>query len=394
MLLSPKYVRASENEFPTVNTPNSSFHVNQKVEYYSSTHKKWYETVIIRVNTNNTLDLKCRRNADPRNVRLLQGIASTGSSEHVKHVASNSVPRFEIGQKVEYYSQTMNGWVLSYVKGVNPDGSYKLNTKKAAHPSHLRPLLSVNPAPIIAPAVAPKRSVIGGPFVVMFKASIFPNRPLDLSACKSELLSNLGLNALSHNVKRMNGFTGGQNEGIWFITNQSDTKLYCLKVVKSGRKFPSLPSERENYTEILSRYPSIREDMYLTFPQKIFSFSSLYEVFVMPVARGDRMAETVSRIMSSGDMDQLREVFKSVGRQLRLFHANYGGTQHGDLQSSNIFIDLSSGVGVTLIDLGGMGLASKSDMEYFLESISLLAKTYGTEFERTATASFIEGYVN
>jgi hypothetical protein len=394
MLLSPKYVRTSENDFPTVNTPISSFHANQKVEYYSSTHKKWYETVIIRVNSNNTLDLKCRKNADTRNVRLLQSITSEVPSEHVKHVASYSVPRFDIGQKVEYYSQTMNGWVLSYVKAVNPDGSYKLNTKKAAHPSLVRPLLSANPAYTIAPATAPKRSVIGGPFVVLLRSCVFPNRPLDLSACKSELLSNLCLDPLSHNVKRMSGFSGGQNEGIWFVTNQSDTKLYCFKVVKSGRKFPSVASERENYTDILSRYPSIREDMYLTFPHKIFSLSSVYEVFVMPVAKGDRMAETVSRIMSSGDMDQLRDVFRSVGRELRLFHGKYGGTQHGDLQSSNIFIDLSSGVGVTLIDLGGMGQASKGDMEYFLESISLLAKTYGSEFERTATASFIDGYVN
>lgn len=330
---------------------------------------------------------------------------------------------YVIGQKVEYFSHTMNGWVLSYVKGLNPDGTYRLNTKKSADPRLIRtllcsqvpetvqpnpiqeqkPNLGVRPKSILTSAISPQLPVmpshphvISGPFQVTLKSSLrlSGNQGFDLSLYKAELLSQLQLPATC-TISRMVGFSGGQNEGIWFISS-GRSKTFCLKVVRSGRKFPSVPSEKENYVEILSRFPAIMHDASLTFPQKVFYVSS-FDVIAMPVAKGDRMAEVISRIVSQGDDERLRSVFRAVGRQLRIFHNTYAGTQHGDLQSSNIFIELGNDVGVSFIDLGGMGLTGslgKRDFEYFLESISLLAKTYGPDFARTATASFIDGYVN
>lgn len=333
-----------------------------------------------------------------------------------------TLPAFVIGQKVEYFSHTMNGWVLSYVKGPNPDGTYRLNTKKSADPRlirgllcstvaesetltapNLKPNLGVRTKPTSTSAIAPQLAVITsrhhvvpGPFQVTLK-SIFRaahSQGFDLSLYKAELLSQLQL-PTTYNISRMVGFSGGQNESIWFVGSGS-TRTFCFKVVKSGRKFPSVPSEKENYVEILSRYPAIMDDASLTFPQKVFCVSS-FDVIAMPVAKGDRMAEVISRIVSKNDEERLRSVFLAVGRQLRIFHKTYAGTQHGDLQSSNIFIEMGTDVGVSFIDLGGMGLTGslgKRDFEYFLESITLLAKTYGPDFARTATASFIDGYVN
>ena len=48
---------------------------------------------------------------------------------------------------------------------------------------------------------------------------------------------------------------------------------------------------------------------------------------------------------------------------------------------------------MSFIDLGGMGSnVQATDIEYFRESIKLLAKTYGVEFERRSTDSFLQGY--
>ena len=290
---------------------------------------------------------------------------------------------------MEYYSRTMSGWVLSYVKGVNPDGTYKLNTKKSADPRLMRTLLEEHRTPLVSIRTIQQPS--------QFRVSLIQHplkfgRPVDLTLHKAEIFSLLGLPG-NWGMTRMEGFTGGQNEGIWFVSNGSD-KVYCLKIVGSRRKFASVPSECENYVELLNRFPAITRDKNLTFPIRILSMSDQFDIFVMPVARGGRMAELISRILLCDDesRSQLRSLFIAVGSELRRFHAKYSGTQHGDLQTSNIYVD--SNAGVCFIDVGGMGMKGlgKSDVEYFLESINLLARTYGAEFERVATASFVQGY--
>jgi tRNA A-37 threonylcarbamoyl transferase component Bud32 len=310
---------------------------------------------------------------------------------------------FQEGAKVEYFSRTMNGWVLSYVKGVNPDGTYKLNTKKAADPKLVRSLIDpeiVIRRPLLTcrskSSSENRRTASHGPFLCSLGSQrmMFAGQKVDLRTFHRDIFDLLGVS--SHlTLTKMTGFSGGQNDGVWFITEPStQARAYCLKVVKSGRIFDGVTSERENYIALLSRFPGLLYDAHLTFPQKILVLPQ-NDVFVMPVARGDRMAEVVSRIVSSGSPSTLRDVFRAVGRRLKLFHADYGGINHGDLQTSNIFIDMcqTSAIYVTFIDLGGMGAnLGKSDVTYFLESIGLLGKTYGTEFERAATSAFVDGY--
>jgi hypothetical protein len=219
-----------------------------------------------------------------------------------------------------------------------------------------------------------------------------------LNDYKGEVLSRLNL-TFDHSIARMSGFTGGQNDGIFFIQSVS-FKLYCLKVVRGGRKFDSVPSERENYLAIKKKFPDIVGDENVCFPRCIMSFSRQvggvdgWDVFVMNVARGERMAEVVGRLVKSNDLNKLGQVCLQVGIQVVKFHQRYFSTQHCDLQCSNIYIDTSQQpCVVTLIDLGGMGSnVQGNDVDYFQQSIRLLGRTYGSEFEKIAIENFSKGY--
>jgi hypothetical protein len=442
LVISPREV----NFYPDIHTaaavPASSivYVKNEIVEYYSSSHKKWYETTIVQINADNTLDLACRRNVDQGLVRRKK-ISSTScqislrDKENVSVIPNPSTKsadsRYEIGMRVEYYSDSLNGWVLSYVKGYNPDGTYQLNTKKSANASKIRSLItckdmskgtlqklsriekSTTPIEPQQPIRTSARigshqsttSTIhrlrGTDYVVSIPLRR-SSSSLDLLEYKAEILSQLNL-TFDHAMTRMRGFTGGQNEGIFFIQTpqsiggETPKILYCLKTVRGGRKFDTVPCERENYISIKSRYPSIVEDDDVAFPKRVFEFSdksNSWDVFVMKVARGERMAEVIGRLVKSGQWNELAKVYHQVGSSLQKFHHRYNSTQHCDLQCSNIYIHgIGESLTVTLIDLGGMGSnVQGNDVEYFSESIRLLARTYGSEFERIAIKNFSSGY--
>lgn len=302
---------------------------------------------------------------------------------------------FPVGTKVEYFSETMNGWVLSYVKGINSDGTYSLNTKKSAPVSRVRSLI-----PSAAPAMVPPRAATSGEFV----SSLQFQNSADLSTYRNEILSLLGLRGAQYSISRMGGFTGGQNEGIYFVRSSSSSKpTVCLKIVRSGRLYDSVPSELENCVSNLSKFPTLPTDPHVTFPSKVIQLVQgtirKYDVFVMPLARGERMAETVGRFANSmgSNKRKIESIFEAVGAQLERFHSVYKGAQHGDLQTSNIFLEEQEDKSwfVTFIDLGGMGAkVQTSDADYFRESIRLLARTYGAEFERVASNAFERGRGN
>ena len=431
LLLSPRgpSSRRGSAFVDTVIISNSQFQVNQVVEYYSASHRKWYETTVVTIHPDSKLDLKCRENVDPSVVRAKPSVPALKPTPVTQHVPNQrkavmeSKPMLEPGAKCEYFSDTMNGWVLSYVRGVNPDGTYALNTKKSADPSRVRPLLSpqisvVTPVQSVRPPVTthpqsiypqpsshssrlpPATSTPSSPFITSVKLKS-PSPALDMY--KSELFEILRIPS-SSSLTRLSGFTGGQNQGIWFAKS-NERKTHCLKVVKSARRFPSMPSERENYVELLERFPKLISDHSITFPVKVVQLvdkqaggnKPVFDVIVMPVAKGGRMAEVIGNLdKDTGGMALITKIFTAVGAQLKKFHSDYADTQHTDLQTSNIFIDIqapSQPVGVSFIDLGGMGtMVQSGDVDYFKESIRLLANTYGSEFGRIATAAFLNGY--
>jgi len=214
----------------------------------------------------------------------------------------------------------------------------------------------------------------------------------DLETHAARILGALNL-TFDHTVSKMKGLTGGQNEGIYFILGPPNKqRKLCLKAVRTSRLFPTVPTERERYIELLESHSwMLLEDKQVTFPRKILQLisnqSPLCDVVVMECARGERMAELVGRLVSHGDWSGVSALFERVGTQLKKFHLRFNGMQHGDLQVSNIFVDTS----IVFIDIGGM-TTTGNDVEYFLKSITILAKTYGSEFERIASSSFKRGY--
>ena len=362
LLLTPRdsSYRKYENCVTATDSVSSRFAVGQTVEYYSTSRKKWFETLVTRVNSDGTVDVACRAGVDSNALRA-------------------SALRFEIGSRVEYYSDSMKAWVMSYVKGVNADGTYRLNTKKCADPSRIRLLMAS-----VLVETPPKAS---SPLVVRVPGI----SGLDL--CGGEILQYLPP-CSAPTITRMSGFSGGQNGGIWFVSSNG-VKVYCLKLVSRVGKYESVLPEREAYLLIASKFPSIRFDESIKFPCRILTGLFLeHDVIVMPVARGERMAEVVGTVVRAPQgMKRIALIFHAVGATLHQFHKKYNNTQHGDLQSSNIFVH--NDTTVEFIDVGGMTKKSATpDTEYFRESIRLVGKTYGLQFITVATRAFDEGYAS
>lgn len=367
----------------------TSLSVGDVVQYFSSTHKKWVSTRVVKIRSTRSVDLSCRRNVD---VSLVQRVISGSASNSLAEKRSeNAAPRnmsvFSVGSKVEYYSESMNGWIQAVVRGHNPDGTYCLNIKKSAHASRVRSILSCKPSRREPPSLSSYCLVV----------SVEGSVAHDFQSYTARILTALKL-TFDHRIVRMKGLAGGQNEGIYFITTPHPENgfKYCLKLVKSARVFPSIPSERERYMNLVSRYaPLILEDEHVCFPRQILQLTPRtgpsYDLFVMHCAKGERMAELIGQLIANKDWDRVSNVFKLVGVHLRNFHSQYGGAQHGDLQVSNIFVENESEI--VFIDIGGMATTtSGSDVEYFEKSISILAKTYGPMFEKLAISSFRKGY--
>jgi len=387
----------------------ATYVAHEVVEYYSSTHKKWYETTVLRINQDSTLDLACRKNVAlgfvrRRPIKLHTRASIQEMKENMpsaQNLPSKHVKKFDIGTRVEYFSDSLNGWVLSYVKGINADGTIQLNTKKSADVSKIRPLVESSPSRASARIISSLTTTTQPtPHIPEYLITIRITRsPFELVHYKGEILSRLGL-TFDHSISRMTGFTGGQNEGIFLIQSpQNSTRMYCLKVVGSERKFDSVPTERENYLKMRSKFPELIGDENVTFPVAIFQLISsassvaMYDVFVMKVARGERMAELIGRLVKVGEWNKLGKIFRKVGIEIGRFHLRYKNTQHADLQCSNIYVDLADDGFVTCIDVGGMGSnVQGKDVDYFVESIKLLGRTYGPEFERIAIDNFSRGY--
>jgi hypothetical protein len=227
----------------------------------------------------------------------------------------------------------------------------------------------------------------------------------DPNALLPQILEGLGFAGLPAQVEAMQGFTGGLNDGVWFLTVQS--RVYAMKLVTSSRKFPTLPTEAENLIRMARQYPHIRDDDAVSFPLKIFDCltsagKKVKNLIVMRKADGQRFAEYIGSKIA---MQRSAEVFaacESLGKALKMFHQKYSGNQHTDFQPSNIFYH-EPGTGApqkngrlfTFIDIGGMGApVLESDSDHFIKSLQILGKAYGQPFVRGATQAFQKGFAS
>lgn len=233
-------------------------------------------------------------------------------------------------------------------------------------------------------------------------------------ALNSQLIQALGVS--SHAViEEMQGFRGGLNEGVWYLTDpappqqthglgaknalgqSSGSGDLVLKLVRCHRIAPSVLTEAENFCKIVRDHPGVVNDPLISFPCKILGCvgpngTKLHDLIVMRKMRGERLAEMVATKLFNNQVPQLLQIFDKLGGVVCDFHRRYGMCQHGDLQPSNIFYDEDLDR-IALIDLGGMGVPTmESDMEHFAKSLKLLSEAYGAKLANDGLRYFEQGY--
>lgn len=213
---------------------------------------------------------------------------------------------------------------------------------------------------------------------------------------RSALLSSLGF--LEASIEQMTGFSGGLNEGVWFVTGSRNGRHeeLVLKLVKCTRIASNVPTEAENCEKVHRDHPSIAADVSVSFPVKIFSCMShgikRHDLIVMRRVPGERLAEVICRKYYAKQEGRLLQIFEALGRQLADFHARYGTAQHGDFQPSNVFYDEATDA-LAFIDIGGMGIpCMDNDVAHFRKAMNLLANAYGPTLHSDAIMAFDRGY--
>jgi len=234
--------------------------------------------------------------------------------------------------------------------------------------------------------------------------------PVDLTdeALQGQLISKMCLHG-DCKVEEMQGFQGGLNQGIWFA--RIGEEEFVLKLVRCSSTVPGIPTDAESYHEIIHKFHSVAEDPALAFPVAIFGVhmctttshglfigtgleaaEKVHDLIVMRKMPGERLAELIGRLWYAKQVPSLLNVLEHVGRCLAEFHVRYDGTQHGDFQPSNIFVEESTDR-VSLIDLGGMSVPGvETDVEHFLEALRLLSGFYGEKLLIDGRQSFEQGY--
>jgi len=214
-----------------------------------------------------------------------------------------------------------------------------------------------------------------------------------------QLLGSVG--GTSGTVEKLTGFQGGLNDGIWILHEAGNAdgppQDWILKVVTATKKASNLPTEAQNVLRLANEHPGILSDPLLAFPKAMLSCVNVaggktHDLLVMRKARGERLCEVFARKWHTGQRDECWRIVEKVGTATASIHRRYANIQHGDLQPANIFWDESSGC-ITILDIGGMGMATcDDDVQHFTRALRLLATSYGSDFERDGVAAFQRGY--
>lgn len=211
---------------------------------------------------------------------------------------------------------------------------------------------------------------------------------------RAQLTAGVGF-SLNSTIEEMTGFRGGLNEGVWFLSDQSQSppgKDLVLKLVKCTRISSRILTEAENFVKINADHPQIARDPGVAFPVRIFKCHGpaperlhRYDLIVMWKVHGERLTEWIAHKWYSKAFEELWQIFDRMGHIIYAFHDRYCDSQHGDFQPSNVFYDEESG-DISLIDIGGMGVpTSENDVDHFSKSLKLLADAYGSQLLQGTT---------
>jgi hypothetical protein len=204
---------------------------------------------------------------------------------------------------------------------------------------------------------------------------------------------------------------GGQNEGVWVMhlgpagMASIGHQEVVLKLISGMRKIHNLPTEAETIVQVANTFPNIREDPLLSFPLKVFDVHTYgpqqpqFTLFVMPKARGQRLADFISlRLVRQGGVQDVCEMLTRLGQTLKQFHLRYqqpngSPLNHADFTPSNVNYDEHTRE-FTFIDLGGLGTSvTKTDVDHFCESIRIIANySGGPSFHQQGCAAIRAGY--
>jgi len=216
------------------------------------------------------------------------------------------------------------------------------------------------------------------------------------SVVRQQLLAKLGLPSRAA-ISEMQGFKGGMNEGVWFVSGAGSSEDLVLKLVRCHRIASNILTEAENFEKLAREHPGLLKDASVAFPCKGFhcldrAGTRRNDLIVMRKVQGERMAEWIAKKCYSNKQPFALQVFERVGGKLAEFHNRYGNAQHGDMQPSNIFYDEERDH-ICFIDLGGMDVSTmETDVEHFVRSLDLLAEAYGYQFIQECKAKFQQGY--
>lgn len=199
---------------------------------------------------------------------------------------------------------------------------------------------------------------------------------------RSQLLAALGVSK-SCSITASAGFSGGMNEGIWFVDDGSDQLV--LKLVKFDQSQPAQFVEADSFQELYRLIPELASDASVAFPFKILRILGSrncrqHDLIVMRRVPGESLDRVIFNHKQDSKMSDLKDVFKRVAECLCDLHLRYGGRQHSDAGPQNIFYDEATKQ-VKLIDIGFIGVKTrKTDLEHFTGAIErLAAASYGAE---------------
>lgn len=217
---------------------------------------------------------------------------------------------------------------------------------------------------------------------------------------KSQVLSRLASLGVDSDceIEVLNN-AGGLNDGMWESEGSSRQGPLVLKLVKKERRHPMLPTDVENFMEIIQGRPTIINDHALSFPIKMFHCIGddddwSWDLIIMRKAPGRGFESVIATKCALGQIDSLMQDFVVLGSFLAKIHAVYG-MQHGDLQPSNVYYDDTSGW-FSLVDCGGMGpspYADDDDLQHLRAGVRLITPTMSQDFQNDVSANLEAGYL-
>jgi len=290
---------------------------------------------------------------------------------------------------------------LSYIM---PPAALRVCTLQSGNSSHLyagsADTAVRSTSALACPRVLDQRcgSIPAGPLLQELRLDSVGSPDPAMTPLREKVHAALGVSG-SARIETMQGFIGGQNQGMWVL--QDGQRTLILKLVDGKRKHHAMPTEAETFVKLARQHPALRSDPALAFPIKVLSCLSAsgtkHDLIVMQKAPGRSFAETIAQKWHERQVPQLMQIFEALGQFLASIHDQYN-MQHGDLQPSNIFYDDNTGH-FTLIDVGGMDNAPSatglidSDIKHFGESLRMLARgLQAPELFDGGARSFAAGY--